>query len=239
MDDDTVGMEVDPDIAAAMGFAAFGSSTKGSRKFGGGEAVTENYSPRQSRPTDFGTDANRVELGPRKRQGEGADMTDLGPRKRKVEHHDVDPASKAAYTSDVPTGSRHAEAVTAQSDMRATTPPQGNGPRQNESVETQSAVAAKDSQKKKETVPTGLAAFLARGKGLPEKPPTTSSNHTIGSNEVGGPTNLPEMLDTQPASTNAEPDLHALRNGIRNENGDIAYFLPSFIEDPWAHLEKS
>lgn len=142
MDDDTVGMEVDPDIAAAMGFAAFGSSTKGSRKFGGGEAVTENHRPRQSRPTDFGTDANRVELGPRKRQGEGisksrkpscftnmipgADMTDLGPRKRKVEHHDVNPASKAAYTSDVPTGSRHAEAVTAQSDMRVTTPHQGS-----------------------------------------------------------------------------------------------------------------
>ncbi|KAK8183257.1 hypothetical protein IWZ00DRAFT_547072 [Phyllosticta capitalensis] len=239
MDDDTVGMEVDPDIAAAMGFAAFGSSTKGSRKFGGGEAVTENHRPRQSRPTDFGTDANRVELGPRKRQGEGADMTDLGPRKRKVEHHDVNPASKAAYTSDVPTGSRHAEAVTAQSDMRVTTPHQGNGPRQSEGTESQSTVPAKESQKKKETVPTGLAAFLARGKGLPEKPPTPSSNHTTGSNEAVGPTSLPEMLDTQPASTNAEPDLHALRNGIRNENGDIAYFLPSFIEDPWAHLEKS
>ncbi|GAB7323270.1 hypothetical protein MBLNU13_g05749t2 [Cladosporium sp. NU13] len=28
----------------------------------------------------------------------------------------------------------------------------------------------------------------------------------------------------------------ALRRGIRNERGDTAYFLPSFLEDPWAKL---
>jgi hypothetical protein len=28
----------------------------------------------------------------------------------------------------------------------------------------------------------------------------------------------------------------ALRRGIRNERGDMAYFLPSFLEDPWAKL---
>lgn len=27
-----------------------------------------------------------------------------------------------------------------------------------------------------------------------------------------------------------------LANAVRNSNGDMAYFLPSFIEDPWAHL---
>jgi hypothetical protein len=30
--------------------------------------------------------------------------------------------------------------------------------------------------------------------------------------------------------------LEALRNGVRNENGDMVYFLPSFIEDPWKDL---
>jgi hypothetical protein len=30
--------------------------------------------------------------------------------------------------------------------------------------------------------------------------------------------------------------LQALRRGIRNERGDIAYFLPSFLEDPWEKL---
>ncbi|KAI9692772.1 MAG: hypothetical protein M1820_009371 [Bogoriella megaspora] len=29
-------------------------------------------------------------------------------------------------------------------------------------------------------------------------------------------------------------ELNALRKGVRNGKGDIAYFKPSFIEDPWA-----
>lgn len=33
------------------------------------------------------------------------------------------------------------------------------------------------------------------------------------------------------------PTLQALRNGVRNERGDLAIFLPSFIEDPWAGLK--
>ncbi|GAB1739703.1 hypothetical protein NU219Hw_g4645t1 [Hortaea werneckii] len=33
------------------------------------------------------------------------------------------------------------------------------------------------------------------------------------------------------------PDLQALRYGVKNDKGDTAYFLPSFIEDPWKGLE--
>ncbi|KAK5119411.1 hypothetical protein LTR85_007511 [Meristemomyces frigidus] len=31
-------------------------------------------------------------------------------------------------------------------------------------------------------------------------------------------------------------DMQALRHGVANERGDMVYFLPSFIEDPWKHL---
>ncbi|KAF2174116.1 hypothetical protein M409DRAFT_16389 [Zasmidium cellare ATCC 36951] len=34
-----------------------------------------------------------------------------------------------------------------------------------------------------------------------------------------------------------KPSLEALRHGVRNERGDVAYFLPSFVEDPWRGLE--
>jgi hypothetical protein len=34
-------------------------------------------------------------------------------------------------------------------------------------------------------------------------------------------------------------ELEAYRKGVKKENGDLAWFLPSFIEDPWAKLEKS
>lgn len=37
--------------------------------------------------------------------------------------------------------------------------------------------------------------------------------------------------------SDGEPTLQALRNGVRNERGDLAIFLPSFIEDPWAGLK--
>ncbi|KAL1582779.1 hypothetical protein WHR41_08341 [Cladosporium halotolerans] len=32
--------------------------------------------------------------------------------------------------------------------------------------------------------------------------------------------------------------LQALRRGVRNERGDVAYFLPSFLEDPWEKLKS-
>ncbi|KAF1816136.1 hypothetical protein P152DRAFT_470180 [Eremomyces bilateralis CBS 781.70] len=36
----------------------------------------------------------------------------------------------------------------------------------------------------------------------------------------------------------SQGDLQALRSGVRNPDGDMVYFLPSFIEDPWARLKK-
>ncbi|QIW98675.1 hypothetical protein AMS68_004193 [Peltaster fructicola] len=40
-------------------------------------------------------------------------------------------------------------------------------------------------------------------------------------------------------TTSAEPDLRAFRYGVRNERGDMTFFMPSFIEDPWKDLRKS
>ena len=37
---------------------------------------------------------------------------------------------------------------------------------------------------------------------------------------------------------NDKNNLRALAAGVRNENGDMVYFLPSFIEDPWARLKS-
>ncbi|KAI8938819.1 hypothetical protein NX059_004681 [Plenodomus lindquistii] len=34
-------------------------------------------------------------------------------------------------------------------------------------------------------------------------------------------------------------ELNALKFGVKNSNGDTAYFLPDFVEDPWAKLAKS
>ena len=46
---------------------------------------------------------------------------------------------------------------------------------------------------------------------------------------------------TQEAGTLPSGDWvwHALRRGVRNEHGDIAYFDASFVEDPWKELRKN
>lgn len=36
-----------------------------------------------------------------------------------------------------------------------------------------------------------------------------------------------------------EQTLQALRQGVRNANGDMVYFLPSFLEDPWRRLKPT
>ena len=43
--------------------------------------------------------------------------------------------------------------------------------------------------------------------------------------------------DVARTTGNEGPTLEALRNGVRNERGDMVYFLPSFLEDPWQGLK--
>jgi len=35
-----------------------------------------------------------------------------------------------------------------------------------------------------------------------------------------------------------EVGIEAYRHGVKQSNGDMAYFLPSFLEDPWARLDQ-
>ena len=50
--------------------------------------------------------------------------------------------------------------------------------------------------------------------------------------------NLPTMniRDGANRGDSEEHSLQALRDGVRNESGDVVYFLPSFLEDPWKNL---
>jgi len=100
------------------------------------------------------------------------------------------------------------------------------------SIESHEASAKhKTKQKQKQPAATGLAAFLSRGQDLPERPAATGGDHAAvppredkfdasGIVSFGGPA-IPQA------------ELAALRNGVPDENGDKAYFLPSFVEDPW------
>lgn len=94
-------------------------------------------------------------------------------------------------------------------------------------------------QKAKNRQPmTGLAAFLAHGQELPDAVPLAATEHqarardarsdeAAQSRECGG-------AGADEVASSTEAPLSAYRMGVRNANGDIAYFLPSFIEDPWS-----
>ena len=83
---------------------------------------------------------------------------------------------------------------------------------------------------------SGLASFLARGQGLPEKPPNIIQPHQP----------IPPQIDASASEhvsfggpSISRADLNALKFGVRTETGDTAYFLPSFVEDPWEKLLSS
>ncbi|KAG9185979.1 hypothetical protein G6011_02535 [Alternaria panax] len=103
------------------------------------------------------------------------------------------------------------------------------------SAQAQSSASAR--QNKNQTADSGLAGFLARGQNLPDE-----RSSVIEGNFEPGPVasgHLPAADLTSfggPSISRAE--LNALRHGVRMENGDTAYFLPSFVEDPWARLRK-
>ena len=56
------------------------------------------------------------------------------------------------------------------------------------------------------------------------------------------PTTNPSSTHGGAASASGQRDAynwHALRKGVSNEIGDIAYYDASFVEDPWEHLGRS
>lgn len=108
--------------------------------------------------------------------------------------------------------------------------------------------------KGKQPALTGLASFLQHGQSLPDGAGThhaveNNSRSNIDNNNAarrvvpaqraadsprGGPGPAAATQASQASQAAPAPDLAAFRWGVKNANGDTAYFLPSFIEDPWA-----
>jgi hypothetical protein len=82
---------------------------------------------------------------------------------------------------------------------------------------------------------SSLADFLARAQTLPEKPPGVLE---INSNPTEPGPSASEMVSFGGSSI-SKAELNALRFGVRNEHGDMAYFLPNFVEDPWANIKRA
>lgn len=104
--------------------------------------------------------------------------------------------------------------------------------------ESVTSIAADDSSSTPSQTRTpaasGLAGFLARGQSLQK------SHHD---QAQGSSKNIPDPSESEIVSFGgpsiSREELNALRSGVKDERGDTAYFLPSFVEDPWERLKQS
>lgn len=112
-----------------------------------------------------------------------------------------------------------------------------------EVIQSTEPIPANEAKAKGKQPASSLADFLSRGHALPDKPPapsqpfpaTTSTSQHQHSHEFNPSSSETVSFGGAPIS---KFELNALRQGVRNENGDVAYFLPSFVEeDPWAGLK--
>ncbi len=99
-------------------------------------------------------------------------------------------------------------------------------------------------EKGKQTVPstckgkafTDAAASLAKPDERPEDPAKSAPEDQKASVQASSA----PVTNTAVSSHIHDDDpksLHLLREGVRNANGDMVYFLPSFLEDPWQRLQ--
>lgn len=87
----------------------------------------------------------------------------------------------------------------------------------------------------------GNATLKGKGKGA-----TGANNVPVGKPKPRDATSVVEEPDVKAAfaapnasasTTGEKPSLEALRHGVVDGRGDMAYFLPSFLEDPWKGLK--
>jgi hypothetical protein len=78
----------------------------------------------------------------------------------------------------------------------------------------------------------GLSQFISHAQSLPPRPmpPSTSQSSQTPTTPLVKTTSFPGGIPKGFFDKLDWKELEALRKGVKDENGDIAYFLPSFIE---------
>lgn len=108
----------------------------------------------------------------------------------------------------------------------------GTGPEaSSHEIGSQQALAKNEpKQKLKQPAAAGLAAFLSRGQEISDRPATEGTHVAVHPPRDDSSASLMVSFGGSPIP---QAELAALRNGVVDENGDRAYFLPSFVNDPW------
>ncbi|KAI9808979.1 MAG: hypothetical protein M1827_007101 [Pycnora praestabilis] len=234
------------DIAATMGFTTFGAKPGKKRKFNPG--------------TDAATDAPELSnLG----AGSGSNATPLGTQTARgaaLKQRTVGAADDEAYAQVMDAAGF--EEVEDPEHLEETPPDSllgsggvgtrsGNNQGQGGGKGTgESAVIASQSIPGHESPPQdiGLGRGPGQGKRNIQYGGTYDSDYTMSAADSSSISYLlPARFPVAASSTMAAPHTHGpgnsqvdaqqLRRGIRNERGDIAYYDPSFVENPWKEIE--
>ncbi|KAL1310941.1 hypothetical protein AAFC00_001164 [Neodothiora populina] len=194
--------EIDPEIAAAMGFTGFGAQPNSKRRKYNHDADT--FVDGQSRDDDSaqqpsGSGANTTALGVRSKvQAQGADV-------------DVDVDANGEITQ-------------VETDVR------------DEKKKTKG-------KKKQGGPPLGLADYIAWGESVTSQaPPAVVPSQPLAAETVLATPAIEYYggagAESWPQGMPSREELAKSRRGVQNARGDMAYFMPSFIEDPWKELAE-
>ncbi|MCJ1364318.1 hypothetical protein MMC16_003428 [Acarospora aff. strigata] len=221
--------EEDIDVAGLMGFSSFGGQPSKRRKYNSNsDAVIDVSSTKGDQRVTKGSGSNKIPLGK-------ARPSNDTPQGDKV-------ANIAREESAFQTVGGAGDVVDNQGYVDDTPPDSPFPVQQNILMQQSSQTQALEDTKARSYngTPNSVQHLLVRNKktpplqqeastsvpsnhSLPPKPPVpslSSSSHRSGRNTF--PTGGDEYW--------------RLRKGLKNENGDTAYFDPSFVEDPWEEL---
>ena len=206
--------DIDPEIAAAMGFAAFGAqpSTK-RRKFTHDDAIIDGQDD-ETIAAKSGSGANNTALGVRTRptRQDGVVETEIETEKEKEgSPHGGDKKTKTKAKKGAPRGL--ADYLAWGNSVAAPEP--AHAPATAQTVTTEETVEEEDH--------SVVAAVSAQEENVGA---TAGAEPRIGGLDAASwPQGLP-----------SHEEMGALRRGVKNTRGDMVYFRPSFIEDPWKEL---
>ncbi|KAI9825749.1 MAG: hypothetical protein M1819_000467 [Sarea resinae] len=211
------------DIAASMGFASFGSQINKKRKYNPhADDATDSAPARQNQKRPPGSGSNMMPLGiPKSREHSAPEQLPLAcPRptpastaESQLEDEGGDPKYLEETPSPESNAGNHVNLSTLP-DITATS-----------ATATGGEIAAA----------TGGASSNA----LPQRPARNGpppGQFSPRSFTGAVSRDLSGDLNTTAGETAPRTSLQDLRRGVRDAHGDIAYYDPSFVEDPWKAL---
>lgn len=224
------------DIAASMGFSSFGGQPNKKRKYNSKtDAVTDAPLRKGSKEHGVGSGSNKMPLGKARPKSIGAQGNrELdGSGKGLAFGATVDGGDAVddpGYVNDTPPGSPVRVSYNAAMEQGISQAQASEGT--DRDISNRASVPTKPlavEDKRSQGLPPKPLSSMSIPSSLPPKPPVPTWSSGAGASEasvgrVGGSDN----------------GLRQLRKGVKNEKGDIGYYDPSFVEDPWKELlEKS